>query len=225
MKNISRIIWGIMLIAVGAIFALNALNVTDIDVFFDGWWTLFIIVPCAINLFVEREKTGNLIGLIVGVLLLLACRDVFSFSLLWKLLVPAVIILIGLRLLIGGVFRSKSAELLKKLESEGRKPKVTCAVFSGSDIRYDGEVFDGADLTAVFGGIQCDLRRAVIDHDTVIRVSAVFGGVDVLVPDGVNVKTSVTGIFGGTDNKTIKRDGAPTIYVSGICVFGGAEIK
>ena len=27
------------------------------------------------------------------------------------------------------------------------------------------------------------------------------------------------------DKVTIKRDGAPTIYVSGICVFGGAEIK
>ncbi|MEE1115844.1 MAG: hypothetical protein UH851_03185, partial [Clostridia bacterium] len=40
-------------------FALNAFNITDIDVFFDGWWTLFIIIPCAIGLFTEREKIGG----------------------------------------------------------------------------------------------------------------------------------------------------------------------
>lgn len=225
MKNVSRIIWGVVLIAVGVLFALNSLNVTNVDLFFDGWWTLFIIVPCAIGLVTEREKTGNLLGLLVGALLLLASRDIISFSLLWKLLVPAVIILIGLKLIVSGFFKSKGTELLKKIESEGGTPKTTVAVFSGSDISLEGEVFDGADLTTVFGGIQYDLRRAVFEKDTVIRVVAVFGGIDILVPDNVNVKTSVTGIFGGTDNKTIKRDSTPTIYVSGICAFGGVEIK
>ena len=59
MKKISSVIWGIVLIAAGALFALNALNITDINIFFDGWWTLFIIVPCAVGLFTEREKTGE----------------------------------------------------------------------------------------------------------------------------------------------------------------------
>ena len=66
MKKISSIIWGIVLIAAGALFALNALNITDIDIFFDGWWTLFIIVPCAVGLFTEYEKTGNIIGIITA---------------------------------------------------------------------------------------------------------------------------------------------------------------
>ena len=54
MKNISSVIWGIVLIVAGALFGLNALNITNIDIFFDGWWTLFIIVPCAVGLFTER---------------------------------------------------------------------------------------------------------------------------------------------------------------------------
>ena len=77
MKKISTVIWGIVLIAAGALFALNALNITNIDIFFDGWWTLFIIVPCAVGLFTEREKTGNIIGIAVGVFLLLCCQDIF----------------------------------------------------------------------------------------------------------------------------------------------------
>ena len=33
MKKISTVIWGIVLIAAGALFALNALNITNIDIF------------------------------------------------------------------------------------------------------------------------------------------------------------------------------------------------
>ena len=70
MKKSSSIIWGLVLIVIGAIFALNAMDITDIDIFFDGWWTLFIIVPCAIGFFTEHDKMGNLIGLAIGVFLL-----------------------------------------------------------------------------------------------------------------------------------------------------------
>ena len=116
MKKISSVLWGIVLVVIGAIFALNSLNITDIDVFFDGWWTLFIIVPCAVGLFTEREKTRNIIGIAVGVLLFLCCREILSFSLLWKLLVPALIIIVGLKMVFSGIFGNKANEIFKKLK-------------------------------------------------------------------------------------------------------------
>lgn len=61
--KIRNILWGILFIFVGVIFGLNALEITNIDIFFDGWWTLFIIVPCFISLFKESDKTGSLIGI------------------------------------------------------------------------------------------------------------------------------------------------------------------
>lgn len=225
MKKASNILWGIVLVAVGVIFALNALNVTNIDIFFDGWWTLFIIVPCGIGLFTEREKTGNIIGIITGVFLLLCCQDILSFSMLWKLLLPAVIIVIGIKMVFAGIFGNKANEIVKNLKTEGKDLKSCCAVFTGCDIKYDGEVFEGAELTAVFGGVDCDLKNAVIEKDCAIRISAIFGGIDILVPDNVNVKVSSTSIFGGVSNKTAAHKDAPTIYVSGTCMFGGVEIK
>lgn len=225
MKKASKVIWGILLIAAGLIFALNEFKITDIDVFFDGWWTLFIIVPCTVGLFSEREKTGNLIGIGVGVFLLLCCQDVLDFSMVWKLLVPAVIVVIGLKMVLTGIFGNKAKEMLVQVKQAGGKPKVGCALFSGCDLRYDGEVFDGAELTAVFGGVECDLRNAVIDKDCAIRASAIFGGVDILVPDNVNVKASSVGIFGGVSNKTVNRENAPTVYISGLAIFGGVDIK
>ena len=225
MKKSSNILWGIVLIAAGILFALNALNITNIDIFFDGWWTLFIIVPCAVGLFTEREKTGNIIGLAIGVFLLLCCRDVLSFAMAWKLLVPAIIVIVGLKMVFNGLFGSKANEMITKMKADGNNPKVGCATFSGCDLNYDGEVFDGAELSAVFGGVKCDLRNAVIEKDCAIQVSAIFGGIDIIVPDHVNVKVSTNTIFGGASNKTASHKDGPTIYISGTCMFGGVEIK
>ena len=225
MKKVISILWGIVLIAAGALFALNALNITNIDIFFDGWWTLFIIVPCAVGLFTEREKTGNIIGVAVGVFLLLCCQGVLSFSMLWKLLVPAIVVIIGLKMVFTGIFGNKANEIIAKIKQNGGETKVGCATFSGCELNYDGEVFEGAELTAVFGGVDCNLKNAIIEKDCAIQVSAIFGGIDILVPDNVNVKVSSNCIFGGISNKTALHKEAPTIYVSGTCMFGGVEIK
>jgi len=225
MKKASSVLWGIVLIAAGVILALNVFNITDINIFFDGWWTLFIIVPCAIGLFTEREKTGNIIGIVIGVFLLLCCQDILSFSMLWKLLVPAIIVIVGLKMVLTGLFGNKANEIMKQMKLEGKQPKSGFAAFSGCDMNYDGEVFEGAELTAVFGGVKCDLRNAIIEKDCAIQVSAIFGGIDIFVPTGINVKVTSNSIFGGVSNKTAIHQNAPTIYVSGTCMFGGVEIK
>lgn len=227
MKQLSKILWGVALIAVGIIFALNALGVTNIEVFFDGWWTLFIIVPCLVGIFSEREKTGNLIGLLIGVFLLLCCQNVLEFDMLWKLAIPIVIVIIGLKLIFGAIFGGKANKILEGSKNLDENVKVGCATFSGQDINYNGEVFNGAELTAVFGGIKCDLRGAIIDKDCAITATGIFGGIDILVPDTVNIKINSSSVFGGVSDKkhnpTIQ--GAPTIYINATCMFGGVDIK
>ena len=225
MKKTSNILWGIVLIAAGVIWALKEFNIANIDVFFDGWWTLLIIIPCGIGLFTEREKMGNIIGIAIGVFLLLCCQDILSFDIFWKLLIPAIVVLIGIKMVLNGLFGNKANKIIKKLRLEGKVPKTGCAVFSGCDINYGGEVFEGAALTAIFGGVDCDLRGAVIEKDCAIQVSAIFGGIDIYVPAGINVKVHSNSIFGGASNKTAIYPDAPTLYISGTCVFGGVEIQ
>ena len=40
MKKFRSIVWGIVLVIVGVIIALNDLEITNIDIFIEGWWTL-----------------------------------------------------------------------------------------------------------------------------------------------------------------------------------------
>ncbi len=225
MKTTNRLLWGIALIAAGVIVTLNVIGVADIDLFFDGWWTLFIIVPCAVGLFTERDKMGNLAGLALGVLLLLCCQDILSFSLLWKLLVPAAIIWVGLKMVFGALFRNRGITLFNRMKQEGHVFKNGTAVFSGCEMKVANEEFTGGELNAVFGGVDCDLREAIIPQDCAIRATAVFGGIDLRLPPNVNVKVSSTSIFGGVDNVAKNTEGAVTVYVTATCLFGGIDIQ
>ena len=99
MKNIKNVMWGLLFILLGVIIALNSFGITDIDIFFDGWWTLFIIVPNFISLFNDKDKTGNIIWLIVGISLFLVCRDLLDIEFILKLIFPIILIVIGLSII------------------------------------------------------------------------------------------------------------------------------
>lgn len=225
MKKTRNILWGIILVGLGIIFGLNALEITDIDIFFDGWWTLFIIVPCFIGLFNDNDKTGNIIGLIVGVVLLLCCQDLLQFEIVWKLMIPTILVIIGLSFIFKDVINSKVRKEIKKLNKN--ETNEYCATFGGQKVNFDNEEFKGCSLSAVFGGVECDLRDSIIKEDTVINVCAVFGGVDIKVPKGVKVKVTSTPLFGGVTNKVrnSKDNDVKTIYVNATCIFGGVDIK
>ena len=227
MKKFGNVLWGLVLIAIGLIIGGNALGITNIDIFFDGWWTMFIIIPCFIGLFKDNEKTGNLIGLLIGIALLLACQDILSFDLIWKLALPAILVAIGISIIFKDVIGGKVNSEIKKLNKKRSGENAYCATFAGQDVNFDGEKFTGADLTAVFGGVKCDLRNAIIEEDVVINASSTFGGIEIYVPSNVKIKIKSTPIFGGVSNKanTKADENSHTIYINGTTVFGGVEIK
>ena len=202
-------------------------GITDINIFFDGWWTLFIIIPCFIGLFKENEKTGNFIGLLIGVALLLACQNIIDFHLIWKLAFPTILVIIGVSLIFKDTIGGKVNSEIRKLNEKRNGENGYCATFAGQNVNFDGQNFTGADLTAVFGGLKCDLRNAIIDSDVVINASSTFGGIEIYVPSNVKIKIKSMPIFGGVENKANTKvdENSHTIYINGTAVFGGVEIK
>lgn len=225
MKNIKRAIWGLIFIAAAVVIALNSFNIINFDIFFDGWWTLFIIVPSLSSLITDNDKIGALFGLGIGIFLLLCAQDILSFEMFWKLLLPGIIAYIGLKMLFSAFRKNKAEKIIKQIKINGRDLQKGVAVFSGTELNFDDVVFDGADLIAVFGGVECDLRHAIIDRDCVINVLTVFGGAEIYLPKDVNVVTNVSCAFGGVDSPTSNSDAKHTIYIQGTCVFGGVDVK
>ena len=133
MNNMKSILWGVVLVLLGVLVGTNSLGITNIDIFFDGWWSLFIIIPCFIGLFSNEDKTGNIIGLLVGVILLLGMNNILDLDKIWKLIVPSIIVIIGLSLIFKNSFNSKVNDKINKLKQEiiNRKLNVKISVDGG----------------------------------------------------------------------------------------------
>lgn len=227
MRNkISNALWGLFFILIGIIIAGNAFNLWEFNIFFDGWWTLFIIIPSLISIFQNGFRTSSLITLTIGILLLLSIQDVLSFEVFGKLIIPVIFVFIGINMIFKNFFHIGDNSKSSNVKYQGGSSEYT-AIFSGSRHQIVGEKFLGTTLNAIFGGVELDLRNAIIDEDIVINATAIFGGIDIFVPSNVKVKVSNVPIFGGVDNKapTIVDANAPTIFVNSTCMFGGIDIK
>ena len=223
MKKLPGIIFGVLLMAAGVIFALDALDIAHINIFFDGWWTLFIIVPSLCGLVTSRDKTGNLIVLLIGVYLLLAARNIIEYKVLGKLFVPVIIVLIGLKV------------LMKSIKGDNSEPRpvndenTECmAAFEVKNADYTGESVRTAKVGAVFGGAKCNLAGTVFEGKSHIDVFCLFGGAEIIISENVDVKINAFCLFGGISDKRIVKNNVEKtaeLTINGFCLFGGADIK
>lgn len=230
MKNkISNVVWGLLLILIGIGYAGGNLGIWDFNIFFRGWWTLFILVPCIINLIQYGPNGGNIAGICVGVVLLLGAQGILAFSMIRKLLVPAILILIGFSILLSNTKRKITDQQGNQIpfEKTGTGGSDVSGVFDGRKVQYDGQLFEGATVSAVFGGVNMDLRSAVIERDVRIDATAIFGGVEIYVPSNVVVRVMSTPVLGGVSNRALAPTEVPchTLYINATCVFGGVDIK
>lgn len=231
MKNSNRAFWGIALVAIGIIYGLKALEIIDINIFFKGWWTLFIIIPGLVGLLKGKDITSNFIVILIGCSLLLLTQGLISFQILSRLIIPIILIGGGFILLFKSVTNESTTKKIKEISKDG-KPLEYFSTFSGQKIILEEEL-KNLELSAIFGGIECDLRNAIIKEDAVVETTAVFGGIEIFVPNDVEVKVVHTSIFGGIDNKRERRrnedkkgsKSKKTIYINSTNIFGGTEIK
>ena len=101
------------------------------------------------------------------------------------------------------------------------------AIFGGATRTGKWRVRKNIQALALFGGIDLDLRDAIFEAP-VVEISGFwcFGGLDIKVPEGIEVRDQTAGIFGGTDVSNIgdPAPGAPTLVIKGVSLFGGVSV-
>lgn len=211
-----RILIGFLIIVAGLGMLLESMEVVTDSSVWEYIWPVFLIGVGLISWKTNpRIRFGPIIIILLGVLFLLDNLDVLAGN-AWNYVWPVIIVLIGLRILIG-----KRAG--GHVTQDGAKPSF--AAFSGVEGQVSGP-FSGTSTSAVFGGTKLDLRQADIQDGAVIDVFAAFGGIEIVVPRNVHVKTDVLPLFGGASNKS-QPDGNPTktLHVNGTALFGGVDVK
>ena len=230
MNNIGKVLWGIVLIVIGIIIGTNSFGITDINLFFKGWWTLFIIIPCTIDLFSEKtNKKANLLGVLIGIFILLISNGLINIEIIAKLILPIVFVGIGISLIFNNTLKKEISDKVNKKNKNDLE--FITAAFSEQKIIKEDEKFEGAQLDSVFGNIILDLKKAELSKETIIKASSIFGGINIITPKNVEIKIKSTPIFGTVKNKIEKekntkdKENKKTIYIEAFCLFGGIDIK
>lgn len=93
-----NILWGIIFVLVGIGFLGKVFNIWTFSfTSIDGWWTLFIIIPCCISLISRGPGKANIIGLTIGLILLLDQVNIIRGISVFDMAIPVVLIVIGIR--------------------------------------------------------------------------------------------------------------------------------
>jgi hypothetical protein len=104
------------------------------------------------------------------------------------------------------------------------------AIFGAAERKGLWVVPEGFTAFALLGGIDLDLREARFQSREVrLQLTAVFGGIDVVVPEDVEVHVEGVGIFGGfghpDDTSGGVAPGGPVVRITGLALFGGVDVK
>lgn len=220
---------GICVIALGLLFTLDNLDLIDAREYLRFWPAIFILVG-VLKLVQPGGTPGKVFGLglvVLGSLMILSRLHMVYFN-VWVLW-PVFIILFGFSLVRGAMMRQRALE-----EGPPDKPKdsdsfIKGFAFMGGVARNnDSHNFQGGELTAIMGGCEIDLRRAVIaGTEAQIEIFAFWGGVEIKVPEDWSISNKVIPIMGGVDDKSVPPKDGPTkrLVITGYAVMGGIGVK
>lgn len=105
--------------------------------------------------------------------------------------------------------------------------KVYDVFMNGKSIKIENEEFEGIVVKSVMGGVDIDLRNAIIKKNVYITVKNIMSGVSIRVPQGVNVKLESRDFLSGSDNLVPEYEGedVPIIFVETKSYLSGLSIR
>jgi hypothetical protein len=225
----SGIIFGAAIIAVGTALLLDNLNIVHFE---DMWeyWPVALIIYGVVRMAEKRTMAAYIWGgmaVFVGVLFLLQNLHILVYNFdIGAMIWPLILIGFGVSMLLRTIARKRDGDA----PPGSPNPNLGIwAIFSGFKRRIEAQDFKGGEVVAVFGGVHLDLRHAAIAGDrAVIDINALFGGIDIRVPENWSVTMKGVGIFGAFEDKTVHPrldPGAKTqeLVITGTGVFAGIK--
>ncbi|TCL70877.1 putative membrane protein [Hydrogenispora ethanolica] len=184
-----RLSFGLIIILVGVLLLLrnSGFAAFSIGELFHTYWPV-LLIAVGLNALPGRNSgswSGGLTVVLIGVLFLGRNLAWWSFESItfWKLLWPALLILIGVELLFRGWGKTQRQE--RDHWNRWSEPGAASA-----EIHHE----------AILGGLKLDLRQEQLaEGESVIHLTAVLGGIELWVPADLRVLATGTAVLGGLE--------------------------
>jgi predicted membrane protein len=196
----SGIIPGVVLIVVGTIFLLDHMGIIRSEHLWK-FWPMAIVAVGLIKFIKEGDRPVGIALILVGGLVQLYKLGLVGLS--WDTIWPFILIVAGASMIWSRFTLPKIPGMSKTLSGEERETLNEHALFGGVERRVSVNNFRGGMITAVFGGVEVDFRSAEIEgEEALVFVEAIFGGIEITVPDRWNVTFQGQSIFAGFTDET-----------------------
>ena len=246
-KAIANIVLGLAIIAVGIGYIGNYLDFlpwSGFTVFFPGWGALLLIVP-AIYWIIRRPLSWFWpVCLLIGVLILLAKQEQYSFGTAAAITLAVGVVLVGIRIILAPVFKHirrkrRQNKWGRKWEQKIGTGTTFSSIQSGSDpagdysvnlgdriVNIQDEEFTSATISCHLGNLEFNISRAIITDCAVIDATCSMGNLEIYLPSHVRTEVVSTFSLGNFENHHMAppESDAPVVYINldGSC--GNVEI-
>ena len=209
-----KLVVGLFLTVLGVLLAADNLNLLDADRYL-RLWPLVLIAAGLIKVVEPGAAVVGVILLLAGSSLLAVNLGLLRFSIfdLW----PLILIIFGVIMVIGAMGITPRDAIPGSL-----------AIFSSQKIHETSADYRGGRLTAMLGGYEIDLRDAdIATSPAVLNVFAMWGGIEVTVPENWDVVSEALPIMAGIEIKTTPTTADPRkqLVIRGLVLMGGVEVR
>ena len=236
-----RLVFGLAVMVLGLLLTLDNMGVLEAREYVRFWPVVLIAV--GLSRFLQPPEVcprgPALVWIGVGVAFLLNTLHVIRIRQLW----PLVLLLVGGSMVWRALTipRRSRGEVVAAPVVGSAGPQTaepgpvmtsdsyvkTFAVMGGVTRGTNSQDFRGGEATAIMGGCEIDLRKARIQGgEAVIDIFALWGGIEIYVPEDWEVVNRGTAVMGGFEDQT-KRPAEPKgrLVVTGFALMGGVEIE
>lgn len=218
-SSLARVITGLIITLAGIGLLLHNLAIVDFGSGLAIYWPMLVILA---GLLIYVNNTRNwlvpLFVIVLGGLYQLRELDLVSFQ-PWQIIWPLIIVAVGFSF----VFRRS---YVNTTASKNERDDVF-ALMGGSEITNTAKQFKGTRVTAIMGGAQVDLRNANFADEAVVEIFSFWGGVEVIVPENVQIINKLNCIMAGSEDRTTQKvdKKSPRLVIAGDLIMAGASIR
>ena len=247
-------IWaGLLLLVIGGVLLLDQMNFPLPDYLFN-WHVLLIVIGLWIGLRHNFRGGAWLILMAVGGFFMI--QDYYPESHVQRFIWPGALILAGLLVMLRpsrphwrhrlqGRWGHEWREEYERQRAEWRHGNTQAfgsqrenyssedfvdatSIFGGVHKKIMTKNFKGGDITTFMGGTEIDLTQADFTGTVRLDVTQIMGGTKIIVPAHWEVRSEVTALFAGFEDKRqqpIATNPDKVLIIDGTSIFGGIELK
>ncbi|MFN3556177.1 MAG: LiaF transmembrane domain-containing protein [Bacteroidales bacterium] len=227
-----RMLLGFILLLAGVVLMLRYYNLLpwDLPHYVFSWKSLLVVLGIVFMITEKNKTTGIILFLLGSVFVTGEIMDMRFWEVV-RFAIPLVLIVAGLAILIRKpTFTKREINIPEGADINDYINEVN--IFGGGEKKLKTQNFKGGQITSIFGGSEIDMRYAQLAPGVnAIDMLCVFGGTSIRVPEGWEIKTEVSAIFGGfsderkLEKKDVIENPERILYIKGLVLFGGGEIK